>query len=232
MVWDQEMGKFVLFGGVSSTGFHSGTWAFDPVSGTWSKLATTGSPPPRAGAGMAAEPNGDIVLFGGLTYTGFLADTWVFDPSTNTWAEQHPPASPPARFEPAMAADSSTGTVVLFGGLGVGGYYGGTWAYTDGAWARLTPGGTPPSARYGAGLAYDSAAGDFVLVDGDSAPGYSGATYTYDPTTSTWAVLAPTTSPSPRAGAGFSYDPAAGTFVQFGGFNGSTFLADTWELAG
>ena len=231
MVWDPSLSKFVLFGGLNGTGFQGGTYAFDPTTMTWSELTTTGSPTPRAGAALAALPDGEVLLFGGLGSSGFLSDTWVFDPATTTWSKQSG-SGPTARYEAAMSAGPAG--PVLFGGLGPSGLVGGTWAYNpaDGTWSQATTSGSSPSARYGAGFAYDVAAGDFVLFGGDTASGYSSATYTYDPATAAWATISPTTSPSPRDGAGLTYDATAHAFVLFGGWDGANFLSDTWELAG
>ncbi|MGH9107585.1 MAG: Kelch repeat-containing protein, partial [Acidimicrobiales bacterium] len=232
MVWDPEMSEFVLFGGVSHTGYHGGTWAFDSATATWSELATTGSPSPRAGAAMAALPNGDIVLFGGLGSSGFLGGTWVFDPTTTTWSEQSGPG-PSARYSAAMAADGA-GNVVLFGGLGPSGYESGTWSYnpTAGTWSEVATSGAAPTGRFGASFAYGPSAKGFVLFGGEGTAGFSSATYSYDPATATWAALEPSVSPTPRDGAAMSYDPPANVFVLFGGWTGSNYLSGTWELPG
>ena len=220
-----------MFGGLNRTGFQGGTYTFDPATSTWSALTTTGSPTPRAGAAIATLPDGDILLFGGVGFTGFLSDTWVFDPATSTWSKQAA-TGPSARYEASMAEGASG--PVLFGGLGPSGPLGGTWSYNaaTGTWGHVSTSGTAPAALYGASFAYDTAAGHFVLFGGDAAAGYSSATYTYDPANATWAALSPTNNPSARAGAGFTYDQTAETFVLFGGWDGTKFLASTWEMAG
>jgi hypothetical protein len=187
---------------------------------------------------MVAEPNGDVVLYGGLTFTGFLADTWLYNPTTNAWAQQHPTNSPSARYGAAM--DSTTfnplavPSALLFGGSGATGEDSDTWFYNFGSnnWTLLSVSGTVPTARYGAGLAYEANLNEFVLFGGDTTTGYSAATYSFSPATDTWATLAPTTSPSPRAGFGFAFNPEANTAVLFGGWNGTNFLGDSWELPG
>lgn len=232
MVWDSALSEFVLYGGVNSTGLLSGTWAFDPGTGTWSELATTGSPGPLAYSGMAALSDGEVVLFGGLGNAGFLSGTWAFDPATLTWTEQSA-SGPSGRYAPAMAAGPS-GTVLLYGGAGAGGYDGDLWSYdtTSNTWAEVSPTGSAPPPLAGAALGYDPSSGDFVLFGGEGASSFSAATYSYDPATTVWTALAPQVSPPSRAAAGISYDPAANVFVLFGGWDGSSFLDDTWELPG
>jgi len=234
LVYDATIARFVLFGGVSSTGFLGDTWTFDPTVNRWTELSTTGAPRPRSGAAMVAAPDGSVVLFGGLSTTGFLGDTWLFDPTTSTWTAQHPIASPSARYSPGAALDATTGNVVLFGGAGAHGLDGDTWSYavSSDTWSQLATAGTPPPPSVGSGLAFDSQSGGLVLVDGATATGPSGASYTFDPTSATWATLSTSASPPAREAPGFVYDSRANLLEQFGGWNGSSFLSDTWELPG
>ena len=48
----------------------------------------------------------------------------------------------------------------------------------------------------------------------------------------TWAKLSPATSPPARYLASMAYDPATGQLVLFGGYDGNTFLGDTWTWNG
>jgi hypothetical protein len=70
IAFDADESATVLFGGLDSAGTGRGdTWAWDGDS--WGMRSNTGTPPSdRAGAAMAAEPDGDLVLFGGLTGHG------------------------------------------------------------------------------------------------------------------------------------------------------------------
>ena len=50
--------------------------------------------------------------------------------------------------------------------------------------------------------------------------------------TPTWTQASPATSPPARNGATMAYDPATGNMVLFGGYTGSSYLADTWTWNG
>src|SRR5438067_1009208 len=97
-----------------------------------------------------------------LAVIGFLmlvpipgADASGTDAATD-WTELSPATSPSARAAQAEAFDSSTGDLVLFGGVGPSGFLDDTWTFDGSDWTQLFP-STSPSARLGASVAFDPA---------------------------------------------------------------------------
>jgi hypothetical protein len=160
-----------------------------------------------------------------------LQDTWILNQSG--WHQLKPATSPPARGLSQMAYDRTTGSVVLFGGVGLGGALGDTWLWQNGNWIQQYPSASP-SPRYEHGLAYDVATSTVVLFGGIS----SNATYFDDTWTwngVTWSAKSPTVSPAPRGGAAIGYDDALGALVLFGGLSPGptqTLYGDTWTWDG
>ncbi len=84
LVWDEQRQKFLLLGGENAGGtpFHD-AWLLDPVTWTWSVLATTGTPPPgdvrcavydpAAHVTLVHDSGGDVAV---LT-PGVGADAWT-----------------------------------------------------------------------------------------------------------------------------------------------------------
>jgi hypothetical protein len=71
--------RVVLFGGDCPTGHcpTDATWTYDGHS--WMELRPSGSPPPRAGASLAADASRPgLLLFGGGDFARLWGDTWVF----------------------------------------------------------------------------------------------------------------------------------------------------------
>jgi hypothetical protein len=123
-----------------------------------------------------------------------------------------------------MAYDSASGSVVLFGGTGVGGLLGDTWTWDGTTWTQQTPATSPP-ARYSASMAYDSASGSVVLFGGSGSGGALSDTWTWNGTT--WTQQTPATSPSARSYGTMAYDSASSNVVLFGGSGSGGALGDT-----
>jgi hypothetical protein len=52
------------------------------------------------------------------------------------------------------------------------------------------------------------------------------------PPASSWVQLSPANSPPPRSYLAMTYDVASGKVIMFGGFDGTTYLNDTWIFEG
>ena len=164
-VFDEQRRRFVAFGGSIGMGQASGdTWEYDGA--TWHRGPT--GPPPRHSAAMAYdEKRGRTVLFGGAGQgprgqaPPQLDDTWEYDGSS--WIARTEPG-PPARLAPGMAYDSRRGRMILFGGIGAGGFLGDTWSWDGSRWTRLAETGPEPRAM--GYLAYDKARDRVVLFGG------------------------------------------------------------------
>jgi hypothetical protein len=79
------------------------------------------------------------------------------------------------------------------------------------------------------GFAWNSDAGNGVLFGG-----MTGQTFVIGETWSwsggEWTELAPPTAPGARGRVSMAYDAHRQVMVMFGGFNGSTYLDQTWEF--
>ena len=205
---------------------------------TWNKAIPATSPPARFDASMAYDSGtGQLVLFGGIgAFASVLHDTWVWNGTTWTnVTPSSPSSSPPARSRASMAYDTSTGQLVLFGGLSNTGHaLADTWTWDGTAWSNATPSSpsSSPPIRYQASMAYDGASGQLVLFGGQGSAGLLNDTWTWSGTT--WTNVTPTdpsSSPSPLEEASLSYDSGTDQLVLFGGFS-SGYTNATWTWSG
>jgi hypothetical protein len=77
-----------------------------------------------------------------------------------------------------MAFDRASRQLLLFGGMGAGGFPAGTWALTRAGWRRLAS-AHEPRPRYGASMASDNAAGEVVLFGGNEGRKLSSTTWVW-----------------------------------------------------
>lgn len=145
----------------------------------------------------------------------------------NQWARRAF-GDPARRYGSATAYDIVHDEVVMFGGEGMPGALGDTWAYniSRNNWTNRNPSVSPP-ARYGHAMVYDIAHGQVVLFGGVN-DSYLGDTWTYDPGTNAWANQSPSYSPPARYEHAMAFDSARGKVVMFGGYAGATLYNDTW----
>jgi hypothetical protein len=81
--FDPNINAVILFGGGSGGVDQNTTWKWFVAGGNWNwqQVATTQSPPPREGAGMAYLPAlAGVIVFGGQNSEVPLNDTWQFIP--------------------------------------------------------------------------------------------------------------------------------------------------------
>jgi N-acetylneuraminic acid mutarotase len=81
MVYDPTAGTVVLFGGYNLISEFDDTWAYDPVSNTWTDLYPAGTAPAaRDSHSLIYDPAADkLILFGGyVDGAADLQDTWSF----------------------------------------------------------------------------------------------------------------------------------------------------------
>ena len=240
MGYDPATHDVVLFGGATANSAGSfsildDTWLWNGMS--WVEASPSVEPPARAYASIAYDANlREMILFGGISlvkgggYT-FLNDTWAWNGAN--WTELSPLNSPPSRAGASLIFDSSTGNLVLFGGLkqtgGLPGAYNDTWLFRKGNWTQqLTP--SSPPARSGGAMVYDNQTNAAVLFGGMSSSFTAlGDTWVYNG--SSWQLQLPTTSPPARIGAQASFDSSLNRLVLFGGtssFLSVSPLSDTW----
>lgn len=228
MAYDSQRQVVVIFGGYNGA-YLRDTWEWDGA--TWTERSNTG-PSARADSFMAYDSKrGVMVLYGGQNSFGSVVnDTWEWDGSA--WVQRTPAASPPARWIHRMAYDSLRDVVVLFGGAGPSSVRGDTWEWDGTTWTQKNPASSPP-ARYGNGLTYDSKRGLVILFGGQT-----GFNFGQGPLGDTWAwdganwIQLPTTGPTPRTFTKIVYNRNRDRTVVFGGYDGSQFINDNWELSG
>lgn len=150
------------------------------------------------------------------------------------WTNVTPVISPPAMAGAVMAYSSQDNRFVLFGGWN-GTTLGETWTLDPASlsWERLATQGSPPARGDGA-FAYDSREDVFVLFGGwyDSPPEVYhrlGDTWIFYLSNATWVQTSPPISPSPRSDSAIGYDFQDGGLVLFGGFDGASYLGETWR---
>jgi hypothetical protein len=74
---DSDDGRFIVFGGSTTSGDVNETWAFDFQTGQWSQLQIPSPPSRRNGMmGTYIEDEDRFVIFGGSSTSGFLNDLW------------------------------------------------------------------------------------------------------------------------------------------------------------
>ena len=252
MVYDDALGKIVVFGGCTSGHFFdqfcnatNETWTYS--GGSWTQLHPTVFPSARVMPSMVYDSAlQEVLLFGGVTsFPNYhpLNDTWEFDGTT--WTQLFSTVSPPASgMDQAMAYDNATGAVVLVAGGWLGGpdnenspYLNETWTFSGGQWTEVLN-GTGPSPRGAESFAYDALSRSVVLFGGNACGKTTGTwlcpnfndTWTY--ANGGWTEQSGTTvSPSIRNMAAFAYDPQLNASLLFGGHYSESYYNDAWANA-
>ncbi|MBI2388402.1 MAG: hypothetical protein HYV09_02185, partial [Deltaproteobacteria bacterium] len=158
----------------------------------------------------------------------------VLDPAIETFVWQARVQPPGARADHLTVYDSVRKRIVLFGGRSsTGSAHADTWEWDGVVWSlRATTG---PSGRFETAFTFDQTRGVAVMFGGYGAGSPGTELWEWDGTT--WfqrCTTSPctTTRPSFRAGAAMAWDPLSKKSVLFGGWGGSTTMADTWTWDG
>jgi YVTN family beta-propeller protein len=251
MVYDDALGKVVVFGGCTSGHFFdqycnatNETWTYS--GGNWTQLHPTVFPSARVMPSMVYDSAlQQVLLFGGVTsFPAYqpLNDTWEFNGTT--WTQLFPTVSPPASgMDQAMAYDTATGAVVLV----AGGWLGGpdnensptlneTWTFSAGQWTEVLN-GTGPSPRGAESFAYDAPSRSVVLFGGNACGKTTGTwlcpnfndTWTF--ANGSWTEQNATVSPSLRNMAAFAFDPQLNASLLFAGHYSEAYYDDAWTYA-
>lgn len=231
MVYDEERGRVVLFGGWSNVAANccalDDTWEWDGV--TWLQRQPATVPPARAGAVAVYDRQRQrVVMFGGGDFSTLLADTWQWD--GDDWTQASPAVSPPARMLGGAAYDAVRGQTVLFGGFDGVNYRDDTWVWDGVSWAAMAT-GIRPSPRKQMAMVADVAAGVILLFGGEAGAGaLYGDTWIWNGTT--WSQPSTGSSPGPLWATGAAFDPMRGRSVLFGGFHPGGITNEMWEWDG
>lgn len=208
----------------------------------WSLLGTTGSPPSaRYFTNVCyCPPLSGTVIFSGSTDAATALDNSVYLLSDDgAWSTLSTTGAPAGRWGGGMYYSSGDGLIHLIGGYDS--TAGHTFFNTGEAahvtlnpntlvWDLVTQSGTPlpgvfATAAYGA--AVDRGfwwPGQQVDTHNTNQPYSLGGT--------TWHQLSTSSSPSRRQRFGITFDEDREVFVMYGGIDGSTINAETWETPG
>ncbi len=203
----------------------------------WGRLATSGGPVARWGAGMVYDSvRRRIVLFAGQgAQPSAFGDTWEWD--GKQWRLLTTAHSPPLRGQFGMAYDSRRKVTVIYGGftpLGLSKAAGldDTWEFDGVDWKQIPVSGPPKLA--GHSLAYDPHRGVIVLAGGVDPTAMtqtpSQDTWEYDGTA--WKKIA-TTAPTGLWNFGMAYDRISQKLIAYGGQTDLvTYIAQTYSYDG
>ncbi len=177
MVYDQQLKKTVLYGGLNFAGdYINKTWTWDGTK--WAEVKASKRPHYRSLASIWYDPIlKKTVLFGGIgrrDRQGRLErfnDMWSFDGST--WTEIKPAALPGTRYGAQVAVNPQTNRTILFGGLKLEKageldkqvYANDTWEWDGTTWRQLATEGAA-FARENSGLAWDPSTEGMILFGG------------------------------------------------------------------
>jgi hypothetical protein len=235
MVYNPNSKKVLLYGGIDETsGSTSETWEWDGANDNWIKKGT-GPEPSRWGHAMAFdEKTKKVVVFGG-SYRhaslgdGDLFDVWDYD-DKEVWQNRTYPLKslwPRARRGHAMAADPASGLIYMYGGesQSVAGPLSDFWTWDNsaGAWTdKPGPSGPGPSTLHGMAQVGNALV---IFTAGSS------SFWQWEPVTSVWKALLPSTMPPTRSRVLFAWDSMRSKLLMSGGVLtlGTDRLADTWE---
>jgi len=204
LAYDSESQRVILFGGWVLDGsideLRNETFAYDPMTNTWTQMNPQTLPPGRSSHMLVYHPTLDRVVLFGSGYNAAWGnllenDTWAYDFNSDSWTLLKPAAAPPARLNSAMVYVDSTDQIILFGGAREGSPLNDMWAFDHVAntWIELKP-ENPPGPRAYHAMVYDSAADKIVLFGGG--PNWeridlTNETWIYDPQTNTWTDMTP-----------------------------------------
>ncbi|MBK8975104.1 MAG: hypothetical protein IPM29_04215 [Planctomycetes bacterium] len=183
MVYDDTVGRLVLFGGYDGTSYFNDTWTFDGVA--WQLQTPATSPSGRGRHGMAFDSfRSRVVLFGGTNASpNPNGETWEWSSAASNWTRVTTATIPydnttrQGCVSPGMAYDSLRRRVVMVGGYdavntntGGGGttsdlYEDNTWEYDGTDWVDRGTFASLPG-RGGPACAFVPALGATILFGG------------------------------------------------------------------
>lgn len=130
MVYDENLGVIILFGGYNGINYFNDTWIWAGNTATWSKINTENMPSARCNHAMTYDRvSKKVLLFGGKTLSDVpLNDLWEWD--GNDWKlliENH---LPKPRFSHGFVYDEKRNKSILFGGFDGKEWFQDTWEFT------------------------------------------------------------------------------------------------------
>ena len=238
MTYDSDDKVFLLYGGYGSGanscgGYCTDTWAYNVSNNTWFNRHPAGAVAAVEYIQMAYDPvNHYAVLFGGTDSSWtVLNKVWLYNYTANIWTNPNPAAPPAARYEMNVFWNPLNKTVMIYGGYNwnSGTIYDDIWQYSvsSNSWFKFNP-ASKPNGRYYSQMTWDVRLGKAFMFGGYvQGTGYSNDTWTFDPATTTWAKLQPTSDPGILCCAVMVHNTLESVDVIFGGY-GSGFMDKTW----
>ena len=201
-VYDAANERMVVFGGSGRGGLRNDVWALDlstPGAETWSQLSVTGSVPAARWQHTAIydSVNGLMVVFGGSDGSALRNDIWALNLATLHWAELSPAGDPPPpRRKHSAAFYDEANNMLLFGGLGSGGFLNDLWCLrlppNTLEWIHIDPTNGPPAARAGHTAILSYVEHPMIVLGGRGMGSLTGETqWLYDPSTVSWSQFTP-----------------------------------------
>ena len=232
-VWVEGTGLVTFAGQAGPTAFFNDLWAYDPATGSWRELPSSGAVPvARYGTCAGIGPDGRLWISHGFTAENArFADTVAYDFASGAWTDETP--DPPVPVNRCLHGCwwTDAGELALFGGQTTGATaLGDMWLLEDGAWTQVE--GTTPAERNlyararlpGGTLVFGGQAIDrsyladaFVFRDGEA---------------DAVEVATAGPGPAPRAGAEMVVDSRRDRVLLFGGLDAERAYDDLWELRG
>ena len=231
--WVDDIGLVTFAGQAGPTDFFNDLWAYDPGSGSWRELPSSGAVPvSRYGTCAGIGLDGRLWISHGFTSENArFADTVAYDFASGVWTDETP--APPVPVNRCLHGCwwTDSGELALYGGQTTGtAALSDLWLLKDGAWTPVE--GTPPAARNL--YARARIAGGTLVFGGQAIDrSYLADMFIFrDGETEALAVEAVGVAPAPRAGAEMVTDVGRDRVLLFGGRDAERAYADLWELRG
>jgi N-acetylneuraminic acid mutarotase len=226
VVWDDESGQALLFGGRrEGSGVSGELWSYVPGMNRWTRLADgSAGPVARAFHSAVWDPRGhQMLIYGGANERGTsLEDLWSFRPATGAWTQLAGTGpAPRARIRHSAVWDAAAGEMLVFGGYAdPDGYTSELWGYRpeERRWTVRAPEGAAPAGRSRHSAVWDTASGR-MLVFGGYVGGvdYLGDLWAYESSRNAWTQLTPSPMPLARADHMAIWEPTAREMLVYGG---------------
>ncbi len=230
--WVEGVG-LVIWSGQAGADFFNDLWAFDPSSGSWSRLPDGGAvPPARYGSCGAMGPDGRLWISHGFAHSGRFDDTRTYDFAAGEWAEVVLDGDRPIKRCLHDCLWTPDGRFLLYAGQSDGEpALADLWSL-DGngaAWSRLDRPEPPEARQLYALTTLASTAFIFGGSDVDRRP--LDSLFLLDLDDGSWSeAQLEGQQPAGRSGATLIADPSRDRLVLFGGIGEDAALGDVWQL--